>query len=72
MPLEHDGDFQGSFFGLDIDGMKMTYFTACSGISLEFEPINFKTLHSPGFGGRFYYMWDEGFVVLQPMPAAAQ
>ncbi len=37
-----------------------------------FEPMNFNTLLSPGFGGRFYYMWDEGFIVLQPMPAAAQ
>ena len=32
------------------------------------EPMNFNTLLSPGFGGRFYYMWDQGFVVLQPMP----
>lgn len=33
-----------------------------------FEPMNFNTLLSPGYGGRFYYMWDEGFIVLQPMP----
>ena len=33
-----------------------------------FEPMNFNTLLSPGFGGRFYYMWDKGFIVLQPMP----
>lgn len=39
-----------------------------------FEPMNFNTLLSPGYGGRFYYMWDKGFIVLQPMPkrAAAQ
>ena len=40
--LEHDADFQGSFFSLVIDGMTLAYFTACSGISLEFEPITFK------------------------------
>ncbi|GGH32463.1 hypothetical protein SAMN05444007_106160 [Cribrihabitans marinus] len=36
------------------------------------EPMNFNTLLSPGFGGRFYYMWDEGFIVLQPMPQRSQ
>ena len=40
--LEHDGDFQGSFFSLEIDGVTLAYFTACSGISLEFEPVTFK------------------------------
>ena len=34
-----------------------------------FEPMNFNTLLTPGFGGRFYYMWDQGFIVLQVMPA---
>lgn len=33
-----------------------------------FEPMNFNTLLSPGFGGRFYYMWDQGFIILQVMP----
>jgi len=42
MSLAHDGDFQGSFFALVIDNMTLAYFTACSGISLEFEPISFK------------------------------
>lgn len=37
-----------------------------------FEPMNFNTLLTPGFGGRFYYMWDQGFIVLQVMPAAKQ
>ncbi|MGI1660908.1 hypothetical protein ACRDNQ_01605 [Palleronia sp. KMU-117] len=32
------------------------------------EPMNFNTLLSPGFGGRFYYMVDTGFYVFQPMP----
>ena len=34
-----------------------------------FEPMSFNTLLSPGYGGRFYYMWDQGFIVLQVMPA---
>ena len=42
MPLAHDGDFQGSFFSLEVQGITLAYFTACSGISLEFEPITFK------------------------------
>lgn len=36
-----------------------------------FEPMNFNTLLTPGYGGRFYYMWDEGFIVMQPMPKRA-
>ncbi len=32
------------------------------------EPMSFNTLLSPGFGGRFYYMDEKGFTVLQPMP----
>ena len=34
-----------------------------------FEPMNFNTMLAPGYGGRFYYMWDQGFIVLQVMPA---
>ncbi len=37
-----------------------------------FEPMNFNTLLSPGYGGRFYYMWDKGFIVLQVMPSRDQ
>lgn len=40
--LEHDADFQGSFFSLEIDGVTLAYFTGCSGLSVEFEPITFK------------------------------
>jgi len=42
MAREHDDDFQGSFFALEIDGLTLGYFTACSGIGIEFEVINFK------------------------------
>jgi len=39
---EHDDDFQGSFFGLEIDGLSLGMFTGCSGLSIEFDVINFK------------------------------
>ena len=42
MTLGHDDDFQGSFFSLEIDGVTLAYFTGCSGLSMEFEPITFK------------------------------
>jgi hypothetical protein len=28
----------------------------------------FNTLLTPGYGGRFYYMHDQGFYVMQPRP----
>lgn len=42
MARGHDDDYQGSFFALEIDGLTLGYFTGCSGISLEFDVINFK------------------------------
>ena len=33
------------------------------------EPMNFNTLLTPGYGGRFYYMHDQGFYVMQPRPS---
>ena len=39
---KHDDDFQGSYFGLEIDGVKLGFFTGCSGISLEYEVMTFK------------------------------
>ncbi len=42
MPREHDEDFQGSFFSLVVDGLTLGYFTACSGISMEYEVVKFK------------------------------
>ena len=32
------------------------------------EPMTFNTLLTPGFGGRFYYMHDQGFYVLKVVP----
>ena len=42
MPREHDADFQGSFFALEIDGLNVGWFTGCSGLSLEFDTVTFK------------------------------
>jgi phage tail-like protein len=42
MPREHDSDFQGSFFSLEIDGLTLAYFTGCSGLSLEYDVTSFK------------------------------
>jgi phage tail-like protein len=39
---EHDSDFQGSFFALEIDALTLAYFTGCSGLSLEFDVTTFK------------------------------
>lgn len=42
MPLGHDDDFQGSYFSLSIDGLTLGFFTGCSGIGVDLEPITFK------------------------------
>jgi phage tail-like protein len=42
MPREHDADFQGSFFALEIDSINVGWFTGCSGLSLEFDTVSFK------------------------------
>jgi phage tail-like protein len=42
MPREHDDDFQGSFFALEIDKVPLAFFTACSGLNIEFNVVNFK------------------------------
>lgn len=39
---EHDGDFQGSFFSLQIDKVDVAYFTGCSGLGIEFDVTTFK------------------------------
>ncbi len=43
MPVRtHDADFQGSFFALQVDKVDIAYFTACSGLGLEYDVVNFK------------------------------
>lgn len=34
---DHDAEFQGSFFAVEIDGVNVGFFTACSGLSMEFD-----------------------------------
>jgi phage tail-like protein len=42
MTREHDADFQGSYFAFELDGITIAWFTGCSGLSLEFNVIDFK------------------------------
>lgn len=43
MPKDaHDADLLGSYFHLAIDDITVGFFTGCSGISMEFEPVKFK------------------------------
>ena len=42
MPREHDADFQGSFFALEMGGLTIGWFTGCSGLSLEYDTVTFK------------------------------
>lgn len=45
---EKYADFQGSFFSLEVDDVKLGYFTACSGISIEFDVVSHKTAQQDG------------------------
>lgn len=36
------GALQGSFFSLDVPGITTSYFTACSGLSIEMNVVDFK------------------------------
>ena len=38
----HEKDFQGSYFSFELDGVEVAYFTGVSGLSLEYDVINFK------------------------------
>ena len=42
MAREHDADFQGSFFALEMGGLTVGWFTGCTGLSLEFDTVTFK------------------------------
>lgn len=47
-PIGEYANFQGSFFSLEIDKVKLGYFTACSGISIEFDVAVHKTAQDGG------------------------
>jgi len=34
---DHDAEFQGAYFSIEIKGVDLAFFTACSGLSMEFE-----------------------------------
>jgi len=48
MPAEHDAEFQGSFFSMEIDSVSIGMFTGCSGLGLEFDVIEQKTSTKEG------------------------
>jgi phage tail-like protein len=43
MTVKHDGEFQGSYFGFEMDGVKVGMFTAVSGLSIELAVTEFST-----------------------------
>ncbi len=45
---EHDAEFQGAYFGVEIDGLTLAFFTACSGMSMEFEVMEYKNITKAG------------------------
>jgi phage tail-like protein len=48
MSNDHDGHFQGSFFGLEIKGVSLAYFTGCTGLSVEFDKMEQKSIQNKG------------------------
>ncbi len=45
---EHDSDFQGSFFAFEVESLTIAWFTACSGLSLEYDVTDFKQANADG------------------------
>lgn len=45
---ENYNDFQGSFFSLELDDVKLGYFTACSGLAIELEVVTHKVAQKDG------------------------
>ncbi len=48
MPLLHDAEFQGAYFSVEIDGITLAFFTGCSGLSLEFDVMEYKNIANAG------------------------
>jgi phage tail-like protein len=44
----HDAEFQGAYFAVEVDGLDLAFFTACSGMSLEFEVMEYKNIMKKG------------------------
>jgi phage tail-like protein len=45
---EHDHEFQGAYFSIEIDGLTLAFFTACSGLSIEFDVMEYKNISKAG------------------------
>jgi phage tail-like protein len=45
---DHDIEFQGAYFAVEIDGLTLGYFTACSGLSLEYDVMEYKNIAKAG------------------------
>ena len=37
MANNHDAEFQGAYFAMEVDGLKIGFFTACSGLNMEYD-----------------------------------
>src|SRR5688500_2845796 len=48
MPIEHDDEFQGAYFALEIDGLELGYFTSCSGLSIALDVMEQKSVQKVG------------------------
>jgi outer membrane protein assembly factor BamB len=72
--MHRDLPFEGTMFELMTRLYKeqVTWRDAATGRILAasdfFEPMQINGLITPGFGGRFYYYTDKGFIVLQVKP----
>lgn len=42
MSMDHDADLLGTYFSLSIDGLTLGYFTGCTGIAIDLQPITYK------------------------------
>ncbi len=44
----HDQEFQGAFFSIEIDGVSLAFFTGCTGLSVEFEVMEHAHVNAAG------------------------
>lgn len=45
---DHDQEFQGAFFSIEIDGVSLAFFTGCTGLSVEFEVMEHPYVNAAG------------------------
>lgn len=51
MTALHDDAFTGNYFSVEIDGLSLGYFTSCSGLSIEFNVMDYKQVLKTGRPG---------------------